>query len=50
MSIGRISNGTLRLRDDVALLGRAGKAGTHNLERILVFRRHCKVKCESGYR
>ncbi len=38
VSIGRISNGTLRPRDDVALLSRDGKASTHNLERIFVFR------------
>ena len=38
VSVGRISNGTLRLRDDVALLGRDGQATTHNLERIFVFR------------
>ena len=38
VSIGRISNGTLRLRDEVALLGRDGEASIHNLERIFVFR------------
>ncbi len=38
VSVGRIFNGTLRLRDDVALLGRDGEATTHNLERIFVFR------------
>ena len=38
VSVGRISNGTLRLRDGVALLGRDGQATTHNLERIFVFR------------
>ena len=38
VSVGRISNGTLRLRDAVALLGRDGQATTHNLERIFVFR------------
>ena len=38
VSVGRISNGTLRLRDDVALLGRVGEATTHNIERIFVFR------------
>ena len=37
VSVGRISNGTLRLRDDVALLGRDGQATTHNLDRIFVF-------------
>ena len=38
VSVGRISNGTLRMRDYVALLGRDGQATTHNLERIFVFR------------
>ena len=38
VSVGRISNGTLRLRDAVALLGHDGQATTHNLERIFVFR------------
>ena len=38
VSVGRISNGTLRLRDAVALLVRDGQATTHNLERIFVFR------------
>ena len=38
VSIGRISNGTLRLRDDVVLLGRNREANSHNLERIFVFR------------
>ena len=38
VSVGRISNGTLRLRDDVVLLDRDGQATIHNLERIFVFR------------
>ena len=38
VSVGRISNGTLRLRDDVLLLSRDGGVSTHNLERIFVFR------------
>ena len=38
VSVGRISNGTLRLRDAVAVLGRDGQATTHYLERIFVFR------------
>ena len=37
VAIGRITNGTLRLRDDVALLNRNGEASTHSLERIFVF-------------
>ena len=38
VAIGRITNGALRLRDDVVLLDRNGNASTHNLERIFVFR------------
>ena len=37
VAIGRITNGTLRLRDDVTLLNRHGEASTHSLERIFVF-------------
>ena len=38
VSIGRITRGTLRLRDNVTLLGRDAEPTTHNLERIFVFR------------
>ena len=38
VAVGRISNGTLRLRDDVALLSPDIEPTTHNLERIFVFR------------
>ena len=38
VSVGRIFNGTLRLRDDVAVLGRDGGTTIHHLERIFVFR------------
>ena len=37
VAIGRITNGTLRLRDNVTLLNREGEASTHSLERIFVF-------------
>ena len=37
VAIGRITNGTLRLRDDVTLVNRAGESSMHNLERIFVF-------------
>ena len=37
VAIGRITNGTLRLRDQVALLDRSGEAATHGVERIFVF-------------
>ena len=37
VSIGRISNGTLRPRDEVVLLGRDGAATTHPVEFVFVF-------------
>ena len=38
VAVGRITNGTLRLRDRVALLGHDAAATTHEVERIFVFR------------
>ncbi len=38
VSIGRVSNGALRLRDEVVLLGLDGETSIHSVERILVFR------------
>ena len=38
VSVGRITNGTLRLRDEVALLGRYAEPTSHLVERIFVFR------------
>ncbi len=38
VAVGRISNGTLKLRDDVALMGSSTEPVIHNLERIFVFR------------
>ena len=38
MSVGRISNGTLRPRDEVVVLDRGGEAVMHILERVFVFR------------
>ena len=38
VAIGRLSNGTLRLREDVALLSGDSEPAIHNLERIFVFR------------
>ena len=38
VSVGRISNGELRPREDVVLLGRGGETSTHNVERVFVFR------------
>ncbi len=49
VSIGRISNGTLRLGDDLTLLGRDGGASTHNLEHIFVFRGMERVEVPEAY-
>ncbi|MCS5666434.1 MAG: translational GTPase TypA [Dehalococcoidia bacterium] len=38
VALGRITRGTLKLRDNVALLGRGNESSVHNLERIFVFR------------
>ena len=37
VAVGRITNGTLKLKDDVALLNRDAEPTTHNLERVFVF-------------
>ena len=49
VAVGRITNGTLRLRDDVALLGRDAGATTHNLERIFVFRGMERVEVSDAH-
>ena len=38
VAVGRITNGTLRLRDEVALLGRGAEPTSHIVERMFVFR------------
>ena len=38
VAVGRITNGTIRQRDDVALLTRSGETTVHNLEHVFVFR------------
>ena len=38
VAVGRITNGTIRQRDDVTLLPSDGEATIHNLEHIFVFR------------
>ena len=38
VSVGRVTRGALRLRDEVVLLGRGSEASVHKLERIFVFR------------
>ena len=37
VAVGRITNGTIRLRDEVALLGRDAELTSHVVERIFVF-------------
>ncbi len=37
VAVGRVTNGTLRLRENVALIDRYGEVATHTLERIFVF-------------
>ncbi|MCH7999769.1 MAG: hypothetical protein IIA91_09845, partial [Chloroflexi bacterium] len=38
VSIGRVTRGTIRLDDQVTLLGRDGQTSQHKLDRVLVFR------------
>ena len=38
VALGRVTRGTLKLRDNVALLARDEQTSVHNLERIFVFR------------
>ena len=38
VALGRVTRGTLKLRDNVALLARGEELSIHNLERIFVFR------------
>ena len=38
VAVGRITNGTIRQRDEVALLTRSGETTVHNLEHVFVFR------------
>ena len=49
VSIGRITNGTLRPRDEVALLGRDGVATTHPIEFVYVFRGMERVEVDEAY-
>ena len=49
VAIGRITNGTLRLRDQVALLERNGDATIHSLERIFAFHGMERVEVPEAY-
>ena len=46
--LGRITRGTLKLRDAVALLGRNEESSVHHLERIFVFRGMERVEVEEA--
>ena len=49
VSVGRITHGTLRLRDEVALLGRSAEATSHPVERIFVFRGMERVEVSEAH-
>ena len=49
VAVGRITNGTLRQRDDVALLSRDAEPTIHNLEHISVFRGMERVQVSEAY-
>ncbi len=49
VAVGRITNGTIRLHDEVSLLGCSAEATTHNLERIFVFRGMERVEVSEAY-
>ena len=49
VAVGRITNGTLRLRDNVTLLDRHGQPTSHSLERIFVFHGMERVEVTEAY-
>ena len=49
VAVGRITNGTLRQRDSVALLSRDTEPSIHNLEHISVFRGMERVEVSEAY-
>ena len=49
VAIGRISNGTLRFRDHVALMHRDADPTTHSVERIFVFHGMERVEADAAY-
>ncbi len=48
VALGRITRGTLKLRDNVALLGRGEESSVHNLDRIFVFRGMERVEVQEA--
>ena len=49
VSVGRISNGTLRPKDEVVLLGRDGEVTTHPIEFVFVFHGMERVEVAEAY-
>ena len=49
VALGRITRGTLRLRDSVALMARNDQQTVHNLERIFVFRGMERVEVPEAF-
>ena len=49
VAVGRITNGTLRQRDDVALLCRDAEPAVHNLEHVFVFRGMERVEVSEAH-
>ena len=49
VAIGRITHGTLRLRDNVALLHQEEEPTVHSLERVFVFRGMERVEASEAY-
>ena len=49
VAVGRITNGTLRLHDEVALLGRDAEPTSHIVERIFVFRGMKRVEVAEAH-
>ena len=49
VAVGRITNGTLRLHDEVALLGRDAEPTSHIVERIFVFRGMKRVEVTEAH-
>ena len=48
VALGRVTRGTLKLRDQVALLGRSDVSTTHRLERIFVYRGMERVEVQEA--
>jgi GTP-binding protein len=49
VAVGRVTNGTLRLRENVALVNRGGEVTNHALERIFVFHGMDRVEVSQAH-